>query len=816
MAEQERKWRVGTGTTVRIVLPAAVSLALFAALAFFVLLPAVREDLTEQRQRALKELVDSAVGVCASLEASVQAGDLPRERAQALAAEALLGMRYGPEGKDYFWIHTLSGRMIMHPYRPDLEGRDFTANPDATVKPLFDRFSDLVRAHGEGNVVYQWQWMDDPGRLADKMSHVKGFAPWGWVVGSGTYLDDLRRQIDRFEDKFLSTVVFVLLAVGLLTAWLARVALASRRRSEHMQQARESLIRALAESEERYRTVADFTFDWEVWQGSGGEIIYCSPACERITGFPQEKFFEDPKLIEKLVHPDDLDAYRACMAEETLQEGVPADFRIVRKSGAVAWVSQVCRKVQGLGGRPLGLRLSLREITERKRMEEQLRYQAFHDPLTGLANRTLCLDRIRQAMERAKRRDDYYFAVVFTDLDRFKVINDSLGHRFGDMALVETARRLVHCVRSLDTVSRFGGDEFIMLLDELSSPREAIRIVKRIREDIQKPIHIEGHDIRVSGSFGILLSPTSFTRPEELLQNANIAMHRAKQAGRNRIKVFNRRMLEQAVGLMLLESDLRRAIERSEFFLEYQPILCLQGQGLLGFEALVRWMHPRKGLIGPDVFIPVAEETGLILDLGEWVLRHALGALAGWRAESKAAEDLVLAVNISGKQFAQHDLAERVARILAETKVPANRLKLEITESSIMENPEAGLSILTRLKKLGVLFSIDDFGTGYSSLAQLQRLPVDTLKVDRTFVTRMGTAEENMEIIKAVIALAHSLGLDVVAEGVENESQIQPLHDLSCECVQGFYYSRPLPAQAARDMIRERLERGGKAKEQDG
>jgi diguanylate cyclase (GGDEF)-like protein len=407
-------------------------------------------------------------------------------------------------------------------------------------------------------------------------------------------------------------------------------------------------------------------------------------------------------------------------------------------------------------------------------------------------------------MRRAGRRENYYFALVFLDLDRFKVINDSLGHRFGDLVLVETANRLAQHVRTLDTVSRFGGDEFVLLLDELASPGEAIRIVKRIRDALAKPFLFTGHEVQTTASFGIVLSPIPDIRASDVLQRANIAMHRAKEAGRNRFKVFTARMLESAVDQLTMENDMRRGLESGEFHVQYQPIMDLDGSDIMGFEALARWDHPERGPIPPAEFIPMAEESGTILKLGEWVLRESLMALARWRAATPGAQDIFMSVNLSSKQFARIELDKLVIDALRAADLPPEALKLEITETALMEHPDAAINVLKRLRKIGVRFSIDDFGTGYSSLSQLQQLPVDTLKVDRSFISRMKSDPENMEIVRAVIALAHSLGLDVVAEGVEDAGQLCSLMELKCECVQGFYFHRPLSPVDAEELLHRR------------
>ncbi len=554
----------------------------------------------------------------------------------------------------------------------------------------------------------------------------------------------------------------------------------------------EEVMRA---SEERYRTIVDYTYDWESWIGPSGEILYAGPSCERITGYPPLFFLRDPAFIHRLIHQEDLPLWKDYMSDETRVEGDSIDFRIFRRDGRMRWLSQVSRKVFDQEGKYLGLRVSMRDITDRKYMERQLEYESLHDPLTGLPNRVLCLDRIKRAMDRAKRRDSYYYAVVFMDLDRFKIINDSLGHAFGDWILVETGERLLRAVREIDTVSRFGGDEFILLLEDLILPREAIRIVKRIQAALAEPFVLQDHEMRVTASFGIVLSPTDYKKPEELLQHANIAMHRVKETGRGRMKVFTSHMLEMAIMRLTMESEIRRAIAGDEFFLEFQPIVDLKNRRTVGYETLVRWQHPQRGLIPPAQFVPTAEETGLILDLGAWILRQSCLTLASWRTMSPAAEDLFISVNISGRQFSATDLVDQVTRVLAETALPPKNLKLEITETSIMERAESSVDKLLRLRHLGVTLSVDDFGTGYSSLSYLQRFPLDILKIDLSFVQGIDGSAENLEIVRAIINLAHNLGLKVVAEGIERESQITALMDLGCEFGQGYLYSRPISAE---------------------
>ena len=568
---------------------------------------------------------------------------------------------------------------------------------------------------------------------------------------------------------------------------------------------RKRVEQALRDSERRYRIVADHTASWEYWSSPDGRMLYVSPACSDVSGHMPEDFMQDPGLFMQLVHADDREQVHAYLEHFGGPPDSTLDFRVVAQDGRQRWVCMTAHRVTADNGKDLGLRASIRDITDRKQIELQLRHQALHDPLTSLGNRVLCLDRIAQALQRSKRRDNYHFAVVFVDLDRFKRINDSYGHSFGDQVLKEVSRRVQRCVRSLDLASRFGGDEFVLLLEELESPREALRIVKRAGRKIQDPIRIDGQEIQISASCGVMLSPAPSENAEDMLRNANIALHRAKEEGRNKIRVFSSKMREAAVEHMALENDLRRALTRDEFLVHYQPILNLEDSSLTGFEALVRWKHPEKGIVPPGDFIPAAEDSGLIVDIGALVLERACADVSRWSRDMPEAKNLLLSVNLSARQFSDPTLVERVRSVLRQTGMQPQRLKLEITESTIMENADLAVEKLGRLKELGIQISIDDFGTGYSSMSYLQRFPLDHLKIDLSFVSRMNADTESQEIVKAIIQLAHSLGLKVIAEGVEHANQHELLHGMQCEYGQGYLFSRPVPGPEAEAYIRSRL-----------
>ena len=423
--------------------------------------------------------------------------------------------------------------------------------------------------------------------------------------------------------------------------------------------------------------------------------------------------------------------------------------------------------------------------------KEHFRHAAFHDSLTGLPNRAMFTELLKAEIESSKRRDSHLFAVLFLDLDRFKNINDSLGHTHGDLLLVAFAERLERTLRPVDTLARFGGDEFAILLSGMSDSTDAVRVAQRIHNELSQPFVLDKNSAFATASIGIALSSSGYERPEDILRDADTAMYRAKENGKARYELFDHAMHARAVSRLQLESDLRQAVERNEFCVYYQPIVSLQTGRLAGFEALVRWNHPRRGLVSPVDFIPVAEETGLIVPIGEWVLNEACMQIRRWQIESPSHRSLSLSVNLSGRQVAQPDLLERIKEALDTSRLSPHCLKLEITESVVMENAEAAAQMFKQLRLLGVQLSIDDFGTGYSSLSYLHRFPLNYLKIDRSFVMRL-TMDNDNAIVRTISTLARNLGMEVIAEGIETEEQHQQLKMLGCEFGQGYLFSRPV------------------------
>jgi diguanylate cyclase (GGDEF)-like protein len=489
-----------------------------------------------------------------------------------------------------------------------------------------------------------------------------------------------------------------------------------------------------------------------------------------------------------------LDELKTTSAQAELAERERAEAERARAEAERERAEQAERHVEELN----------RHIAEQERIGRELqqskdhfRHAAFHDSLTDLPNRALLAENLRFVIERAKQHEDYQFAVLFLDLDRFKNINDSLGHSIGDQLLIAMARRLESCTRDADMVARLGGDEFAILLDSIKGVEDATMMAKRVQEKLQSAFNLSGHEVFTTTSIGIALSSTGYDHPENMLRDADTAMYRAKAQGKACYEVFDKGMHTRAVFLLQMENDLRRALEREEFCVYYQPIVALENGQIAGFEALVRWQHPDRGFINPGDFIPLAEDTGLIVPLGHWILQQACRQICKWQWQSLANRALFMSVNVSGKQVAQANFVDQIQEVLLETGLDPRHLKLELTESAVMENAERAATLLKRLKTLGVQLSVDDFGTGYSSLGYLHRFPLDTLKIDRSFIGRIDEAEENIEIVRTVVTLAENMGMEVVAEGVETLGQLVQLRKLKCQYGQGYLFSRPVDAESA-------------------
>ena len=450
----------------------------------------------------------------------------------------------------------------------------------------------------------------------------------------------------------------------------------------------------------------------------------------------------------------------------------------------------------------LMMELELRsDLTLKRQTQEHLLYSTLHDALTGLPNRSLFTERLRHAMRRAARHPDDLFAVLFLDLDRFKDVNDNLGHFAGDELLRAVARRLEACIRPEDTVARLSGDEFAILLESITDTSDAGRVAERIEEALSFPINLAGAEVTTSASMGIVTSSMSHDQPEQLLRSADMAMYRAKAAGRARYEMFDRAMHTDALERLRLETDLRRAVEQNEFVLHYQPVVSLRTGRVTGLEALIRWQHPERGLVHPADFIPIAEETGLIVPIGKWVLLEACERIRGWQAAYPRKEPLTMGVNLSVKQFGQPDLIDQIKTAIETTGVAPGSLQLEITESSIIDKGRAAISILSRIRELGPQVYLDDFGTGYSSLSYLHGLPIDAIKIDRAFVSSMDTDDKNLRLVRTILTLAEIVGVRAEAEGISTSEQLRELRALNCEQGQGYLFSAPITRDAVEEVL---------------
>ena len=532
-----------------------------------------------------------------------------------------------------------------------------------------------------------------------------------------------------------------------------------------------------------------------------------SRGCLELTGYASEELLGTFNLTyNALIDANDLPNLLGSISTAIeKQHTYTNEYRIRTKSGQQKWFLEQGKGIYGEQSQVLGVEGFITDITKLKQAEAQLRHDAFFDKLTGLPNRSLFMDRLEYCIKRVKRRPDQIFAVLFLDLDRFKVVNDSLGHTAGDQLLVEIAERLTTCVRESDTLARLGGDEFTVLLEGIKDLSDALQVCSRIQTVLNLPFCLNGREVLITVSTGVALSTMGYDDPEQLLHNADAAMYRAKAMGKAQWEVFTADMHSNASTQLQLEVDLRRAIERQEFQLHYQPIYYLETSAIVGFEALLRWHHPIRGLISPAEFIPIAEETGLILPISWWVLHEACRQLSQWQKQYPSQPPLFVSVNFSSKQFSEVGLISRIEAILQETGLPPQCLKLEITESAIMEQAESTATKLLEIKALGIQLGIDDFGTGYSSLSYLHRFPVDILKIDRSFVSEMDS-HENLQIVQTITMLSQNLGMKAVAEGVETAEQAAQLRAMTCQYAQGYFFSKPMDAGSIEHLLQSHFQ----------
>jgi diguanylate cyclase (GGDEF)-like protein/PAS domain S-box-containing protein len=565
------------------------------------------------------------------------------------------------------------------------------------------------------------------------------------------------------------------------------------------QQAEQALLR----SEERYRLVTENMSDLVCLHYPNGQYCYVSPSCQTLLGFiPEELLEHDPY---EFFHPDDLDKIRYSHQQAMDRVTLPVTYRMRTKSGNYIWLETLVKPILDANGQVTHLQTTSRDVSDRVKMEQKLRQEALHDALTNLPNRNLLIRRLASALKRAKLNSEFKFAVLFLDFDHFKVINDSLGHLVGDQLLITIANKLLNFVHQSDLVARIGGDEFVILLEQITGLNQVLAIAKQILADLQTPLFLNGREVFISASIGIVIGSENHSQADDLVRDADIAMYQAKAKGRAGYAIFDPAMHLEVIQRLNLENDLRRALDHQELVLHYQPIVVLETLQITGFEALLRWQHPTLGLVTPNNFMAVAEETGLIVPIGEWVLQTACQQLADWQTTLALNRNLKMTVNLSVKQLQPSVLIPQLQQALHKTGIISHSLTLEITESLLIQNIETTSKLLSEVQARGVRISIDDFGTGYSSLSYLHQLPVDALKIDRAFVSPGDSSSRHKTIAGSIVGLSNLLGLNAIAEGIETVEQLHWLQTLKCEYGQGYLFSQPVSPSQAKTLLEQDL-----------
>ncbi|MBI4958259.1 MAG: EAL domain-containing protein [Desulfovibrio sp.] len=845
----------GFKISTKIFITSLAVIAFFLAGFLLVFLPSIEELVISERRHFLKERSETVLNLFRQYDAEVKAGVLTLEDAQGRATRRIKGIILSKN--EYFWIMD-TGRplpkILMHPVNPNFEGNVLGASLYNTATAMrYGHATAPIQLHhinplqamvticlenGSGYVTYAWPKPASNDGYTEafypKESYVALFEPWGWILGTGEYNDDLIEIISRlrmasFAYLGLATLVAIALAIAMassITRPLRKVIAASRSIAEgdlevssgitgasdelgqlshsfdnmalKLRQREEERVladRARQESERKMRAVFENAFQMIWLLTPEGELMECNQSALDAIGAQKtdvlgKHFSETPWWSDS--RPK-LSQLHAALKAARGGDFVRFETTFMHPHTGDRHIDFSVKSVQDDSGRIKLLIPEGRDITEIRTMEGQLQHMGLHDPLTGLANRTLLRDRIQHALQVAKQKPDTVHAALYLDINRFKIINDSLGHVAGDTILQEVARRILARVRGMDTVARYSGDDFVILLWDLPSWREVIRIARLIQHDLGIPLGPPDNLISIEVSIGAELFLGHHTNPDDVVRNAHLAMSYAKAAARSYFKVYTPRLLNQVRTSLIIENEMARAIREGEFFLLFQPIVDLRrGRRLVGMEALCRWRHPKRGLILPSDFIPVAEETKLIVPLGAWVLDTACASMVEWRKASPDRENVFISVNLSARQLERSDIVQTTRDALERYGLPPELLHLEITESSLMESNSAMMEQIIRLKMLGVHLSVDDFGTGYSNLSLLIRLHFSDIKIDRSLIWQVESLRENRAVIKAITTMAGSLGATVIVEGVETDTQSNALKSLGCNIQQGYYYSRPV------------------------
>lgn len=718
----------------------------------------------------------------------------------------------------YSYADVMRGQVPLQFFRDKIVLVGITTSPMNSLQTPFDRAVPVSDMYLQAAAISNLLQQNDLRRLGNGWQGllllllggpVLSFGLMGWsferrlMAWLGLCLGWLGLSVLLFHYQY-----WIPVAMPVLLVTLTGAAVALR------EQSRTNLL--LRQSEERYALAVQGSneglWDWNLMTNQ----VYYSPRWKEMLGWEESEVGDRLEEWYERVHPDDLDSLKAALQEHL--DGYTAHFehehRMIHREGSYRWMLTRGVAIKHRDGTAYRMAGSQSDITQRKEAEDQLWHNAYYDDLTGLPNRAFFLDRLRQAIAFSQEYPLCFHAVLLIDLDRFQVVNNSLGNSVGDQLLIATAHRLKGFLPSEAVVSRLPGDEFAILLPNIEDEREATRTAEQLQQILARPFNVGDQEVYITISIGIAISSARYTQAEHMLQDADTALHRAKASGKARHQVFDPAMHNRMLARLKLENDLRRAIAQEEryamigadnpepeLFLHYQPLVQLDTRRIVGFEALIRWYHPSTGFLSPGKFIPMAEETGQIIPLGWWILRQACRQMNRWQMQFPDLPPLTINVNLSSRQFSLPDLTQQIQGILYETGLDASSLKLEITEGTIMENGRAVIDMLYQLRSLGIQLAIDDFGTGYSSLSYLYRFPINTLKIDRSFITKMHTDKDSAAIVRTIINLAHSLGLDVTAEGVEDPEQVTRLKEMNCECGQGFLFSKAIDAEAAEALL---------------